>query len=559
MRLEQLNAGGVDGEIEKLAFWRRLRPEHTGHDEGGNEVAGKTWIGGKLKPDVTPKAHQVDALKTIARLKPGSGLVLAHGTGTGKTPTAVMAVEQYRQQHGGARALVVAPAGLRQNFHEKGVQRFTTATSQIAERPSQVRPDSDYVVVSYEAFRQRPEAFIQAVKPDVVVADEFHRAANPQSKTHQAIKQVRGEIPEFLGLTASIAQNDPSDMAPLLALARGEDISKDKFRARHVRRVDTGKKGIFGGKITKPELKNAQDLSELVGRSVHYVEDLDASEKPTKHVETVEVPMSKEQLAVYDLTLKGIDPRLRDKMTFGGLISERDRQNLLTRILLARKASNSLHTVTNMTVDQAAEATPKVRRLLGDVSEHLAQTDDGQVIVYTNFVRGGVDVISAGLQARGIPYGVFAGKSVPGMTEAARQQAVDNYLKGQSRVIIITGAGAEGLSLGNTTMVAMLDGSYNPERNAQAEARGVRAGGLAHRPIEQRKVEVRRYVSTVPRNFWQTVTLRPRQTSVDQFVYGTAQRKAEANRTLRDVLQGQSQHESKRRDNVFYRFFGSRP
>jgi hypothetical protein len=436
------------------------------------------------------------------------------------------------------------------------VQKFTTASSQIVTTPQQVNPKSDYVVVSYEAFRRHPQEFVSAVKPDIMIADEFHRASNPRSQTNQAIQSVRGEIPKFVGMTASIAQNDPSDVAPLLSLARGEPISQLGFKRKHVTRQDAGVRGIFGGRVTKPVLKDEDVLSNFVGQSIHYVEDLDASEKPVKDASTVEVPMSSQQLEAYKMTLSGLDPKLRDKMMFGGFLTGKERKNLLTRIMLARKASNSLHTVTNMSVEDSAEKTPKVKQLLTDVQEHLKATPDGQVIVYTNFVKGGVDVVSAGLKKAGIPFGVFAGRGVPGMTEQARQQAVTDYQQTKNRVIVITGAGAEGLSLGDTTMVAMLDGSYNPERNFQAEARGIRAGGLSHRPQDQRRVEVKRYVSTVPRGFWQAITFRPKQSSVDQFVYGTAERKNEANRTLRDVLRGQSDSEAKRRDGgPVYRFF----
>jgi len=552
----------TDGDLTKVAragHWRQLEPGETGHDQTGNKVRGKTWVDGNLKPNIKPYEHQADALKTIKTLKPGRGIILAHGTGTGKTPSAVMAVEQQRSStQDRSRALIVAPAGLRENFHASGVQKFTTSSSQIVARPEQVKPGVDYTVVSYAAFRENPQGFIDAVKPTIVVADEFHRVANPESKGFKAFEAVRSQIPRFVGLTASISQNDPADIAPLLSLARGEPIDRQKFRRRHVRDVKTDQKGIFGGKITRPELKKEGELSALVGRSVHYVEDLDADSKPSSSIETVEVPMAGEQLKVYRRTMKGIDPRTQQR-AMSGLLPGEEKTNVLTRLMLARKASNSLHTVMPMPLEEAAERTPKVKRLLDDTVKHLSDTPDGKVIIYTNFVKGGVDVVSAGLRARGIPFGIFAGKSVPGMTESARQQAVTDYQAGRKKVIIITGAGAEGLSLGDTTAVHMLDGSYNPERNSQAQARGIRAGGQSHRPVGERHVKVRRYVSTVPRGFWRTITFQKAPQSADQFVYNTAARKASANTDLRAVLERRSRHESKDRDSVMHRMFAREP
>lgn len=561
MKIAPPGSYATDGDLTKVAragHWRRLDPGETGHDQQGNEVAGKTWVKGNLRPFVKPYAHQSDALSTIKTLKPGRGLILAHGTGTGKTPSAVMAVEQQRGMRGQSRALIVAPAGLRENFHAEGVRKFTTSSSQIVSRPEQVQPGTDYTIVSYAAFRENPQGFIDAVKPTIVVADEFHRVSNPESKGFKAFEAVRDQIPRFVGLTASIAQNDPADMAPLLSLARGEPIDRARFRRRHVQYVETGRRNLFGGVVKKPVLTEEKALSALVGRSVHYVEDLDADSKPKAEVQTVEVPMAGEQLRVYRRTMRGIDPRTHEKAV-SGLLRGEERTNVLTRLMLARKASNSLHTVLPMTPEEAAEKTPKVKRLLDDTVEHLTNTPDGKVIIYTNFVKGGVDVVSAGLRERGIPFGIFAGKSVPGMTEAARQQAVEDYKAGRKKVIIITGAGAEGLSLGNTTAVHMLDGSYNPERNAQAQARGVRAGGLSHRPPAERRVQIRRYVSTVPRGFWRTITFQQAPESVDQSVYNTAARKAAANRDLRAVLERRSKHESRDRESTLHRLLAPEP
>ena len=75
------------------------------------------------------------------------------------------------------------------------------------------------------------------------------------------------------------------------------------------------------------------------------------------------------------------------------------------------------------------------------------------------------------------------------------------------RVIVISGAGAEGLDLKNATAFYALDGHFNPERILQAEVGARRLGGQSARPVEQRKVDVRRYQSTVPKSqklwyFW---------------------------------------------------------
>lgn len=557
----------AEGRFSQGGHWRKLPPGHKGRGPQGQPQMGQTWVRrGHMKTEMKPMAHQVDFAKAVQQQlgkKHGGGIIAAHGTGTGKTFSAINAFEELKESGKAERALVLVPAGLRANFLQKGVQKFTNSKGVILQKPQSVSDETEYVVVSYDAFRQDPNKWLDAVKPDTIIADEVHRAANPSGKTYQALRMAREQVPRFMGLTASVVQNKPSELVPLVELATGGQHglgTEQQFKRRHLKKEPSGKKGIFGGKTYEQHLVNRARLNASVGGAVHYIEDLDASAKPAKEVETVEVRMSPDQLKLYRLSMKGVDPTIAKKVAEGQAISQREAMNVFMKLMRARQVSNSLHLATpGMTPEQAAGSTPKMKRILDDAVAHIQEVPDAQVIMYTNMVHGGVDVLEAGLKERGIPYGVFAGKGVEGMTEEKRQGAVEKYLAGKNKVIIITGAGAEGLSLGNTTMVQMVDGHYNPERISQAEARGVRAGGLSHRAPEERKVQVKRYVTTLPKSFWQMITFQQPPKSVEQFVYLTAARKERLNRELRDVLQRRSEHERKKRESTMYRLLGGGP
>jgi len=555
-------------ELAKTAetggHWRKLDPGQEGHGQGGSQEVGRTWVHrDNTLPTAELKPHQMDFQKAVTDMEDTGGIIAAHGTGTGKTFSAINAFEKLKGLGRAERALVITPSGLRNNFLTKGIQRFTTSKGQIISRPTELSPDTEYAIVSYDAYRRRPQEFIKAFKPDTIIADEVHRASNPDSKTFQAMQEGRREVDRFMGLTASITQNKPDEIVPLLELTTGgkSDIpSKKSFRKHHISTTQKPGKGIFGGKTYEENLIQRVLLKSTVGANIHYVEDLDASEKPQKIVESIQVPMSGEQIDLYRMSMKGVDPVIVKKIKAGEPVSQKQAMELFTRLLRARQVSNSLNSIDpSMAPEEAARRTPKIKRILDDAVDHIGNTSDGQVILYTNLVHGGVDVLAAGLKDRGIPFGVFAGKGVKGMTEEVRQAAVEDYLAGRNRAIIITGAGAEGLSLGNTTMVQLVDGHYNPERIAQAEARGIRAGGLSQRPIEERKVQVKRYVSSLPKSFWQTITFQPPEKGVEEWVYLTAERKNRLNRQLRDVLAERTAHEKKQRDSVLYRTFGGGP
>tara|TARA_Y100001973_G_scaffold61741_1_gene90723 strand:+ start:525 stop:2204 length:1680 start_codon:yes stop_codon:yes gene_type:complete len=552
----KLAEGAQDGH------WRRLPSQHQGKGPGGEKQYGRTWVRkNRLKSFVKLYDHQADFVSAVKKMKPSGGIVAAHGTGTGKTVSAIAAFEQLKGEGKAKRALVIVPAGLRDNFLNKGIKKFTDSKGVVVKKPSEVGQDVEYVVTSYTAFRQNPTGFIDTYKPDTIIADEFHRASNPGGKTHKALMEARKQVPRFIGLTASIVQNDPADIVPLMNIAnRGEDTKKE-FKQKYVRKQKVrNERGVFGGKnVYTRRIIRQDDLVKKLGTTIHYIEDLDADKKPVKDVQTVPVDMTDQQKRVYDLSMKGIDPKIRAKIAAGEPVSQKQAMHYFIRLLRARQVSNSLHThVPNMTLAQAAEATPKVKRILDDAQEHIKTTSDAQIIMYTNFVHGGVDVLEAGLKARGVPYGVFKGTG-KGVTNASRQKAVEDYTSGKIKVIIITGAGAEGLSLGNTTMVQMADGHYNPERMSQAEARGVRAKGLSHRPKEERRVIARRYVSTIPKSLWQKLTFRKGERSVGEWVHITAGRKENVNKELRKVLKRRSTHETKKRDSKLYSVLGGGP
>lgn len=104
---------------------------------------------------------------------------------------------------------------------------------------------------------------------------------------------------------------------------------------------------------------------------------------------------------------------------------------------------------------------------------------------------------------------------------------------GRKKVMIISGAGAEGLSLGDTTWEGVLDGHYNPERMKQMEARGIRAFGQKDRIEEDRYVDVNRYISTMPKKLG---IFKSQYKTPDEVIYEIANNKEKQNDMLYKLL-----------------------
>jgi superfamily II DNA or RNA helicase len=437
--------------------------------------------------------------------KDGS-LLLSHPVGSGKTLTSIAAFEALRAAGKATNALVVTPASLRNNYLENGVNKFTDARGAVFGNAQEIADGTGvsfmspvkgarYHVVSYDMFRKEPAKYIKAANADTLIFDELHKAKNETAKTTEAIKSSRGLYRNFIGMTGSIVSNTPGDIVPLVdAMTNGKHSlgNKSGFENRFVSVTSSGDR----------TLRNPQVLRSLVSPYVHHVDhsDLIHVKVPKKVVENVDVEMSPEQTELYRFYIKKLDPISAIKMQLGASkLKPTDMNNIFSKIITLRQLANSVHTVDrDITPEESAIRTPKIKKILDDVEQHLNETSDGQAVIHTNLIHGGVDVLTAGLKARGIDHALFIGKGQPGVTEESRQSGVSDYQAGKKRVIVLSAAGGEGLDLPNTTFMAMTDGHFNPERIGQAEARGIRAGGQAHRPEEKRHVIVRRYRSVLP-------------------------------------------------------------
>ena len=485
-----------------------------------------------LNKDVQLRPHQEDALRA---LHAGDGRALfAHGTGTGKTLTSIASFEDLRAKGKANRALVVAPAALLTNFREQGVQKFTDSTV------SAVGGQGDYQLVSLEKFRRDPQTVLDKSEADTLIIDEMHRSRNPRSSSFESLRAATrdGRIKNVIGLTGSIVSNHPQDIVPLADIIRNEHGlgSRGAFTKEHVK-----VKKISGGFLRPPSVKyNLHKKDALRGKVdglIHYVGNNDMEGMPDLKIDDIHVEMSKEQQKLYDFAMGKLNPMARARIRSGLPPSQSEAQHIFGMITKLRQASNSVGTHKDMSPAEAAEATPKLRRVLDDVQAHIKTTKDGQAVVYSNLINGGAKELYEGLKARGIKAGLYTGPNKGlGVTKASRDEAVRRFTTGKDRAIILTGAGGEGLSLNNATMFAAVDPHFNPEKNWQAIARARRFGGLAHRAKKDRIIQVNRYRSS-PRQSLIGKALFGKEVGVDEWMQRVADEKDHLNAQIRLISQ----------------------
>ena len=483
-----------------------------------------------LNADVKLTKSQIDFAKFI-RTRNGIGIA-AWKAGSGKTLGTIVAFLNLKSEGKAGKAIVLVPASLRTNFAENGVAKFTNATFGIigtkaeatanAAMDASQMGDRDFYIISHSMFRSNPDKYLAMTGADTIIMDEMHRIKDPRSALNDVVEKVGQKVKNFIGATATPAMNKPFEAIELRnAISKpSERLSEKKFVENYIKRAPSSfyerVKGWFGGKYTGEitGFKRKEELEKILAKSFHFSEPK-VKGMPRKDVEVVEIPMDPRQEQNYHGILKRkLTRRERRILEKAELRPDKELIPILNKIMAIRQLSNDAKFVEGGSPMAAAASSPKILRMSNDLVGHLKKNERGQIVIYSNFIGSGSRLIEARLKQLGIPYGVYYGKGQKGVTGKGREQAVRDYNAGKLKVLLLSGAGAEGLNLPNTTMHLTMDPHYNPEKITQQEARGIRRGGQKYLPPQRRRVIVRRYVSVPNKGF-----------SIDKSIYQIAAKK----------------------------------
>ena len=484
----------------------------------------------ELKEGVKLTKAQEDFARFIADRR-GIGIA-AWKPGAGKTLGTIVAYLNLRARGEAKKAIVLVPASLRVNFAEGGVAKFTKATygvignkqesAALADMDIERMGEKDFYIVSHDLFRANPEYYLKKTGADTIIMDEMQRVKDPQAVLNDVIEKVGGSVRNFIGATATPAMNKPFEAIELrnvISLPE-ERLSEKRFTNKFIQRAprDFWEKvrGWFGGKLTGEVtgFKHKEELAKMLGKAFHFA-DPKIKGMPTKEVEVVDIPMTPQQEQNYHAILKKtLTKRELKILREGQLYPDREMIKILNKAMAVRQLSNNARWVEGDMPLNAAAQTPKMLRMLRDIEDHISKRPDAQIIVASNFIGSGARLIEAMLKKKGIPFGKYYGKGQKDITSETREGDIKKYNAGKLKVMLMSGAGAEGLDLPNTTLHLTMDPHYNPERITQQEARGIRRGGQSHLPPERRKVLVKRYISRPSKGF-----------SIDQSIYEIAAKK----------------------------------
>jgi len=492
-----------------------------------------------------PKEHQT---RLVDKLRASGGLLVAHGLGSGKTLSSINAKDQL-----GVNSEVVVPAPLQANYEKELVKH-------LGKRPQDVR------VRSYEKAVRDGDLDTSGL----VVFDEAHRGRNAGTGAAGLFDKAR-EAKYRMFLTGTPVYNQPADLANLLNAAAGRKVLPDDpslFKQTFVGEKtveaplwDRLKGRVLGHPVdtqTHPTLINRE---RLVNAAKGYVDVHRGGGEgfPDRIDEEHRVTMSPEQWKYYRFAEGQMPWYLRAKIRAGLPMDKKESKELNAFQGALRQISNTPRGFnTELTDDDEHHHTPKIQKMVEHVLEARKADPNHRGVVYSNFLDSGINPMSRALRRAGIAHSVFTGEASP----AHRAQMVADYNSGKTPMLLLSGAGSEGLDLKGTKTIQLMEPHWNQSRIDQTIGRGIRFGSHDHLPAHERKVRVMRYFSDPAKDIDDRlgtfIGMKPKK-GIEDYLYNMSNEKDRLTREIAEALQEASDSGPLQKRAVSERLNGALP
>lgn len=425
-------------------------------------------------------------------------MLLGDEMGTGKTVMALTAARQVR-----GATLVVSPNSMKHRWAREAEVWYpevrTFVVHGTAKQKEQVLEDAHaawlageaiLVSVNWEALRtlsrvagygsqrltekEREAGPLNKIGWRTVIADEAHRAKDPNSKQTRALWAVANGAEYRWALTGTPTLNTPGD---LWAIGRFYDPdsfgkSRHKWHNRYVAYIETnwGPKDMGLNMLREPEFTSWFDMN-FIRRTTGEVLTLPPLRGGLLSEDSVldvrEIEMTSKQKTAYNKMVKDMIVAIDD-----GILVATDPLALLTRLSQIASATPVI------SPDGEVVALDAPSNKIDAVLEILDEMDEDRQIVVFAQSRKLVELLAGKLTAKGIESIQITGAVDPGV----RDVYIQKFQAGQARVALATlAAGGTGIDLYAADTAVFMQRGYSYGDSLQAEARVYRNGQDAER------------------------------------------------------------------------------
>lgn len=386
------------------------------------------------------RPYQLNAAKHMST---NDSLLIVHGTGKGKTLTALAIAKVYLKKYPENFVVVVSPAALVGNFHKENVKY----------NPDSILDDR-YSFYSFRGFssKEYSEEFIANMPKTLLIIDEVHNLRNKKSKTSIATQIISAKAHKIVLMTATPFVNHVGDFKIICDLLYKREVSKS-----------ISLKPKIDSKRFNTDVKN---IVKLLANKVSYENDKENPDYPETNVHETEIYMTEEYYKKYLVSLKKIN-------TFG--------DNPEAFYHGYRRVVNSIGLG-----EYYSEKLKKITELYNVKKE--------KSIIFTNWIEFGTEISQKILTENSVSFKIIDGTVKPKI----RLEMVEEFNKEEFKVLIITRAGYEGLDLRGVKHIYILDPVWHPTGYEQIIGRGVRFRSHHHLPVCERNVTIHKLVLVPP-------------------------------------------------------------
>jgi SNF2 family DNA or RNA helicase len=422
-------------------------------------------------------------VKVVQYMDTHDGILVMHGTGAGKTLTAITVSQCYLDKNPKNKVVFVGPASLASNF-KKELKNYGLKT------------DKQYDFYSFDKFyNKEKEGKPVNLKNKLLIVDEAHNLRNPTSLKSMAVVNASYKADKRLLLSATPFVNNLQDFIPLINMIYGKKI------VGTTKEYNNGEtKEYLTKDITE---KNLETFKYLMKDKLDFYMTKNQEEYPERIEHIIKVPMTQEYYDKYKKLVEGQE----------GL-----------DILFSNP--NRFYNGYRRAVNKAG---PKYYSM--KIKDALPIIKKGKCIIYTNWIEFGVKPIIQALKENKISYQVFSGET----NIKDRQTIVNSFNNDEFKVLLLTKAGGEGLDLKGTKSVIIMDPTWNDAGLEQIIGRAIRYKSHHHLPKSQRKVNVYFMILKQPVD-----TVSGEVKLGDVLLYDIIKLKNEINTSITSILQEMS-------------------
>jgi superfamily II DNA or RNA helicase len=437
------------------------------------------WMNGRTNPNKPLMKHQIFAAQEFMNRR---GMILVHPVGAGKSISSLVIAECYLRNTSDTKVIIVTPKSVREQFMaelENFVQNGSDTRQRYEFRSEYEFKDENYV---------RPEDCNRAL----VIIDEAQKRRTTVRENEAAHSQFAKEYiircdaaEKVLLLSATPFWNERNDILNLVRM-------------------------IVKHEVTSSDLDNPQIMKGLFS----YIDPKIINKDVFPTVKTYRLTLRMGD-KFYKKYLKMQEKGIKEFEEKGGKL---DFSEELTEDEVGEKGKYGKF-YSNIRQAGDVDGSPKYDFIF----EKINEKPNSQIVIYSAFVERFLNVLSNKLDEQGIRYAKIIGSE----SEDVRQAAILNYNAKQIRVLLLSDAGREGISLNNTDIMIIVDSLFSPASTQQVVGRVTRTN--SHQLPAT--VEIFHLILIKP----QTVDVNDRiPMTGDQFVSNIAGRKE---RQLRDLME----------------------